>query len=151
MNSESEQRLSLQELKQRNTQQTALPVQAPPPEARPTKADWERMMKYMDALWYHADRQTDLLESVSRQMSQLPTRTQMDELLKAVKRLEQMSEQDGKRNEKRFSLPGIRLPRLRLPHLDGPTWAVLLMGTGALLLLWWGLGIVWSSSSLLSL
>lgn len=151
MNSEYGQRLSLQELKQRNTQQTALPVQAPPPEARPTKADWERMMKYMDALWYHADRQTDMLESVSRQMSQLPTRTQMDELLKAVKRLEQMSEQDGKRNEKRFSLPGIRLPRLRLPHLDGPTWAVLLMGTGALLLLWWGLGTVWSSSSLLSL
>lgn len=151
MNSEYGQRLSLQELKQRNTQQTALPVQAPPPEARPTKADWERMMKYMDALWYHADRQTDLLESVSRQMSQLPTRTQLDDLLKTVKRLEQMSEQDGKRNEKRFSLPGIRLPRLRLPHLDGPTWAVLLMGTGALLLLWWGLGTVWSSSSLLPL
>jgi len=151
MNSESEQRLSLQELKQRNHQQTALPMQAPPHEACPSKADWERMMKYMDALWHHADRQTDLLESVSRQMSQLPTRTQLDELLKAVKRLEQMSEQDGKRNEKRFSLPGIRLPRLRLPHLDGPTWAVLLMGTGALLLLWWGLGTVLSSSSLLSL
>lgn len=151
MNSESEQRLSLQELKQRNTQQTALPVQALPPEARPTKADWGRMMNDLDTLWYHADRQTDLLEIISRQMSQLPTRTQMDELLKAVKRLEQMSEQDGKRNEKRFSLPGIRLPRLRLPHLDGPTWAVLLMGTGALLLLWWGLGTVWSSSSLLPL
>ena len=151
MNSESEQRLSLQELKQRNSRQTALPVQAPPPEASPTKADWGRMMNDLDTLWYHADRQTDLLESISRQMSQLPTRTQMDELLKTVKRLEQMSEQDGKRNEKRFSLPGIRLPRLRLPHLDGPTWAVLLMGTGALLLLWWGLGTVWSSSSLLPL
>ena len=151
MNSEYGQRLSLQELKQRNSQQAALPVQTPPPEAHPTKADWERMMKDLDTLWYHADRQTDLLESISRQMSQLPTRTQMDELLKAVKRLEQMSEQDGKRNEKRFSLPGIRLPRLRLPHLDGPTWAVLLMGTGALLLLWWGLGTVWSSSSPLSL
>ena len=151
MNSEYGQRLSLQELKQRNSQQAALPVQTPPPEARPTKADWERMMKDLDTLWYHADRQTDLLESISRQMSQLPTRTQMDELLKAVKRLEQMSEQDGKRNEKCFSLPGIRLPRLRLPHLDGPTWAVLLMGTGALLLLWWGLGTVLSSSSLLSL
>ena len=151
MNSELEQRLSLQELKQRNSQQTALPVQTPPSEARPTKADWERMMNDLDTLWYHADRQTDLLESISRQMSQLPTRTQMDELLKAVKRMEQMSEQDGKRNEKRFSLPGIRLPRLRLPHLDGPTWAVLLMGTGALLLLWWGLGTVWSSSSLLPL
>ena len=151
MNSEYGRRLSLQELKQRNTQQAVLPMLTPPHEACPSKTDWERMMKYMDALWCHADRQTDLLESISRQMSQLPTRTQMDELLKAVKRLEQMSEQDGKRNEKRFSLPGIRLPRLRLPHLDGPTWAVLLMGTGALLLLWWGLGTVWSSSSLLSL
>ena len=108
-------------------------------------------MKDLDTLWYHADRQTDLLEIISRQMSQLPTRTQMDELLKAVRHLEQMTEQDGKRNEKRFSLPGIRLPRLRLPHLDGPTLAVLLMGTGALLLLWWGLGTVWSSSSLLNL
>ena len=112
MNSESEQRLSLQELKQRNHQQTALPVQAPPHEACPSKADWERMMKYMDALWHHADRQTDLLESVSRQMSQLPTRTQLDELLKAVKRLEQMTEQAGKPKENSFSLHRIRLPRL---------------------------------------
>ena len=95
MNSESEQRLSLQELKQRNHQQTALPMQAPPHEACPSKADWERMMKYMDALWCHADRQTDLLESVSRQMSQLPTRTQLDDLLKAVRHLEQMTEQAG--------------------------------------------------------
>ena len=73
----------------------------------------------------------------------------MDELLKAVKHLEQMNEQAGKRNEKRFSLPGIRLPRLRLPHLDGPTWAVLLTGTAALLLLWWGLDTVWSNLSLM--
>lgn len=151
MNSESEQRLSLQELKQRNTQQTALPTPTPPHEACPSKADWERMMKYMDALWCHADQQTDLLESVSRQMSQLPTRTQLDDLLKTVRHLEQMTEQAGKRNEKHFSLPGIRLPRLRLPHLDGPTWAVLLMGTAVLLLLWWGLDTVWSSSSLLPL
>ena len=151
MNSESEQRLSLQELKQSNTQQTALPTPTPPHEACPSKADWERMMKYMDALWCHADRQTDLLESVSRQMSQLPTRTQLDDLLKTVRHLEQMTEQAGKRNEKHFSLPGIRLPRLRLPHLDGPTWAVLLMGTAVLLLLWWGLDTVWSSSSLLPL
>ena len=149
MNSESEQRLSLQELKQRNSRQTALPVQVPPHEACPSKTDWEQMMNDLDALWYHADRQTDLLESVSRQMSQLPTRTQLDDLLKTVRHLEQMTEQAGKRNEKHFSLPGIRLPRLRLPHLDGPTWAVLLMGTAVLLLLWWGLDTVWSNLSLM--
>ena len=149
MNSEYGQRLSLQELKQRNTQQAVLPTLTTPHEACPSKTDWERMMKYMDALWCHADRQTDLLESVSRQMSQLPTRTQLDDLLKTVRHLEQMTEQAGKRNEKHFSLPGIRLPRLRLPHLDGPTWAVLLMGTAVLLLLWWGLDTVWSNLSLM--
>ena len=151
MNSESEQRLSLQELKQRNTQQTALPVQAPPPEARPTKADWERMMKYMDALWYHADRQTDMLERISRQMSQLPTRTQLDDLLKTVRHLEQMTEQAGKPKENSFSLHRIRLPRLHLPHASIPALISLLMAAAALLLLWWGLGTVWSSSSLLPL
>ena len=151
MNSEYGQRLSLQELKQRNSQQAALPVQTPPPEAHPTKADWERMMNDLDTLWYHADRQTDLLESISRQMSQLPTRTQLDDLLKTVRHLEQMSEQDGKRNEKRFSLPGIRLPRLHLPHVSIPALISLLMAAAALILLWWGLGTVWSSSSLLNL
>lgn len=151
MNSESEQRLSLQELKQRNTQQIALPVQTPPPEARPTKADWERMMNYLDTLWYQADRQTDLLESVSRQMSQLPTRTQLDDLLKTVRHLEQMTEQAGKPKENSFSLRRIRLPRLHLPHISIPALISLLMATAALLLLWWGLGTVWSSSSLLPL
>ena len=151
MNSEYGQRLSLQELKQRNLQRTALPVQAPPPEAHPTKADWERMMKYMDTLWHHADRQTDLLESVSRQMSQLPTRTQLDDLLKAVRHLEQMTEQAGKPKENSFSLHRIRLPRLHLPHVSIPALISLLMAAAALLLLWWGLGTVWSSSGLLIL
>ena len=108
-------------------------------------------MKYMDALWYHADRQTDLLERISRQMSQLPTRTQMDELLKAVKRLEQMSEQDGKPKENSFSLRRIRLPRLHLPHISIPALISLLMAAAALLLLWWGLGTAWNSFGLLSL
>lgn len=149
MNSESEQRLSLQELKQRNTQQAVLPTPTPPPESHPTKAEWEELLSSLYTLGDHTERQTGYLKKVSELLAQLPTRTQMDELLKAVKHLEQMSEQAGKRNEKRFSLPGIRLPRLRLPHLDGPTWAVLLMGTAVLLLLWWGLDTVWSNLSLM--
>ena len=151
-----EQRKPMEELKRMNQpssapQQTAQPMQAPPHEACPSKADWERMMKYMDALWCHADRQTDLLESVSRQMSQLPTRTQLDDLLKAVRHLEQMTEQAGKPKEKRSSLPNIRLPRLHLPHLDGPTWVVLLMALAALFLLWWAWAGDWNNLSLLSL
>ena len=109
------------------------------------------MMKYMDALWYHADRQTDLLESISRQMSQLPSRTQLDDLLKAVQHLEQMTEQAGKPKENSFSLRRIRRPRLHLPHVSIPALISLLMAAAALLLLWWGLGTVWSRSSLLPL
>lgn len=108
-------------------------------------------MNDLDALWYHANRQTDLLERVSRQMSQLPTRTQLDDLLKAVRHLEQMTEQAGKPKENSFSLHRIRLPRLYLPHVSIPALISLLMAAAALLLLWWGLGTVWSSSSLLPL
>ena len=151
MNSEYGQRLSMQELKQRNTQQAVHPTLTPPHEACPSKEDWKDLQSDLYTLGYHAERQTSYLKKVSELLEQLPTRTQVNEVLKVLKHLEQMSEQAGKPKEKRFSLPGIRLPRLRLPHLDGPTWAVLLMGTGALLLLWWGLGTVWSSSSLLSL
>ena len=151
MNSEYGQRLSLQELKQRNTQQAVLPTLTTPHEARPSKADWEQMMNDLDTLWYHADRQTDLLERISRQMSQLPTRTQLDDLLKAVRHLEQMTEQAGKPKENSFSLHRIRLPRLHLPHVSILALISLLMAAAALLLLWWGLGTVWSSSSLLPL
>ena len=156
MNSGSEKKLSMDELLEKNrpaqmVQTTQPPAQEPTTllEVHPTKAEWEELLSSLYTLGDHTERQTGYLKKISELLAQLPTRTQMDELLKAVKHLEQMSEQAGKRNEKRFSLPGIRLPRLRLPHLDGPTWAVLLMGTAALLLLWWVLGTVWSSLSLM--
>ena len=157
MNSGSEKKLSMDELlkKNRPAQMVQTTLQPPaqeltlPPEVHPTKAEWEDLQSDLYTLGYHTERQTGYLKKISELLVQLPTQTQMDELLKAVKHLEQMSEQAGKRNEKRFSLPGIRLPRLRLPHLDGPTWAALLMGTAALLLLWWGLGTVWSNLSLM--
>ena len=157
MNSGSEQKLSMDELLEKNrpaqvaqpTPQSPAQELTPPPEVHPTKTEWEDLLSDLYTLGYHTERQTGYLKRISELLAQLPTRTQMDELLKAVKHLEKMSEQAGKRNEKRFSLPSIRLPRLRLPHLDGPTWAVLLMGTAALLLLCWGLYTVWSSLSLL--
>ena len=157
MNSGSEKKLSMDELLEKNrpTQMVQITPQppaqelTPPSKVHPTKAEWEELLSSLYALGDHTERQTGYLKKVSELLAQLPTRTQMDELLKAVKHLEQMSEQAGKRNEKRFSLPGIRLPRLRLPHLDGPTWAVLLMGTAVLLLLWWGLDTVWSNLSLM--
>ena len=118
MNSESGQKLSMDQLLEKNRPPQVVQEQTLPPKMHPTKAEWDALL------------------------------AQMDELLNAVQHLERMCEQAGKRNEKRFSLPGIRL---RLPRLDGPTWIVLLMGTVALLLLWWSLGTVWSSLSRLLL
>ena len=157
MSSGSEKKLSMDELLEKNrpaqmvqtTPQPSAQELTTPPEVHPTKAEWEELLSSLYTLGDHTERQTGYLKKVSELLAQLPTRTQMDELLKAVKHLEQMTEQAGKRNEKHFSLPGIRLPRLRLPHLDGPTWAVLLMGTAVLLLLWWGLDTVWSNLSLM--
>ena len=157
MNSGSEQKLSMDELLEKNrpaqmAQATPQPLaqeQTPPPKVHPTKEEWEDLQSDLYTLGYLTERQTAYLKGINELLAQFPSRTQMEELLKAVKHLERMSEQAGKQNEKHFSLPGIRRPRLRLPHLDGPTWAVLLMGTAALLLLWWGLDTVWSSLSLL--
>ena len=157
MNSGSEQKLSMDELLEKNrpaqmvqtTPQPSAQELTTPPEVHPTKAEWEELLSSLYTLGDHTERQTGYLKKISELLAQLPTQTQMDKLLKAVKHLEQMSEQAGKRNEKHFSLPGIRLPRLRLPHLGGPTWAVLLMGTAVLLLLWWGLDTVWSNLSLM--
>ena len=81
------------------------------------------------------------------------TQAQMDELLKAVKHLEQMTEQAGEKKEKRFSLPKFRLPGLHLsiPEWDWPTVVTITMALAmaALLLLWFKLGGDWNSLSLL--
>ena len=154
MNSGSEKEVSMDELLERNRPAQALycppaQEQTPPLKVHPTKEEWENLQSDLYTLGYLTERQTAYLKGINELLVQFPTRMQMEELLKALKHLEQMSEQAGKQKEKRFSLPNISLPRLRLPLLDGPTWAVLLMATATLLLLWWGLDTVWSSLSLL--
>ena len=146
MNSGSEKKLSMDELLEKNrpAQMAQPPAQelTPPPEVHPTKKEWEDLQNHLCTLRHHTERQTGYLKKVNELLAQLPTRTQMDELLKAVKHLEQMSEQAGKRNEKRFSLPSIRLPRLSLPDIP---WTSLLLGLAALALTGLVLWVVWSS------
>ena len=150
MNSGSEQKLSMDELLEKNRPAQVVqtmpqpPAQepTPPPEVHPTKAEWEDLLNDLYALGYHTERQTGYLKKISELLAQLPTRTQMEELLKVVKHLEQMNEQAGKRKEKRFSLPGIRLPRPSLPDIP---WTSLLLGLAALALTGLVLWVVWSS------
>ena len=150
MNSGSEKKLSMDELLEKNrpgqmvqtTTQPPAQEQTPPPEAHPTKKEWKNLQSDLYTLGYHTERQTGYLKKVNELLAQLPTRTQMDELLKAVKHLEKMSEQAGKRSEKRFSLPSIRLPRPSLPDIP---WTSLLLGLAALALTGLVLWVVWSS------
>ena len=149
MNSGSEKKLSMDELLEKNrpaqmVQTTQPPAQEPTTllEVHPTKAEWEELLSSLYTLGDHTERQTGYLKKSSELLAQLPTRTQMDELLKAVRHLEQMSEQAGKQKEKRFSLPGIKLPRLSLPDIP---WTSLLLGLAALALTGLVLWVVWSS------
>ena len=149
MNSGSEKKLSMDELLEKNrpaqmVQATQPPAQEPttPLEVHPTKAEWEERLSSLYTLGDHNERQTGYLKKISELLAQLPTRTQMEELLKAVKHLEQMSEQAGKQSEKRFSLPSIRLPRPSLPYIP---WTSLLLGLVALALTGLVLWVVWSS------
>lgn len=150
MNSGSEKKLSMDELLEKNrpaqmvqtTPQPPAQELTPPPGVHPTRAEWEELMSSLYTLGYHTERQTGYLKKVSELLAQLPTRTQMEELLKAVKHLEQMSEQAGKQKEKRFSPPSIRLPR---PSLSYIPWTSLLLGLVALALTGLVLWVVWSS------
>ena len=155
MNSGSEKKLSMDELLEKNrpaqmvqtTPQPPAQELTPPPEVHPTKKEWEELLSDLYTLGYHTERQTAYLKKINELLVQLPTRTQMDELLKAVKHLEQMSEQAGKQSEKRFSLPGIRPPRPSLPDIP---WTTLLLGLAALaltgLVVWSSLDTLWSAA-----
>ena len=159
MNSVSEKKISMDELMALNqpvqtaqsTPQPTAQEPTPPPEAYPTKEEWEDLVEYLYTLGYHAERQAGHQKKISESLAQLPTRAQMDELLKAVKRLEEMAEQAGKKKEKRFSIPSIRLPKLHLPESDWPTVVTILMALAVLFLMWWAWGGDWSSLSLLDL
>ncbi len=150
MSSGSEKKLSMDELLEKNrpaqmvqtTPQPSAQELTTPPEVHPTKAEWEELLSSLCTLGYHTERQTAYLKKISELLAQLPTQTQMGELLKAVKHLEQISEQAGKRNEKRFSLPSIRLPRPSLPDIP---WTSLLLELATLALTGLVLWVVWSS------
>lgn len=143
MNSVSEQKLSLEQLKQRNAQEPPTPL----PEVHPTQEEWSELLAILSAQYRLAAVQYDLTEELLKKLRSAPTAAQAEEILRELRTLREAVQQAGKPKEKSFSLP--RLPRLRLPHLSTPAITSLLMAAAVLLLLWWGLGTVWNSFSLL--
>ena len=148
MNSGSEKKLSMDELMERN-RPTPTPQPTPSPEVHPTKEEWAEVMECIRTLTRHTERQTVYLKKVSELLAQHPTKVQMDELLKVVKHLEQMSEQAGKPKEKRFSLPSISLPSLEFPRLS-PALLLIPVVLFVLWTMWYSWDALWSVISTLT-
>ena len=113
----------------------------------------DRIENRLQTLEEQSNLQREYLRRLCERPTTYPTQAQMDELLKAVKHLEQMTEQDGKPKEKSSLRRRIRLPRLRLhlPEWDWPTAVTVAMALAmaALLLLWFKSGGDWNNLSLL--
>ena len=109
MNSGSEQKLSLEQLKQRNTQEPPAP-----PKVHPTREEWSELLAILSAQYRLTAVQYDLTEELLKKLRTAPTAAQTEEILRELRTLRKAVQQGGKPKEKSFSLP--RLPRLRLPQ-----------------------------------
>ena len=133
MSSESERRLSTEELKRLNQPSKA----APPPMVLLREADWEELLDRLDGLEASVGAQEALLRALTRQVGLLPTQEQIEALARDVAQMREALQQAGKKKERRFSLP-----KLCLPYIP---WSRLFLGLAALLLTGAALWVLWSS------
>ena len=153
MNSESGQRLSMEELKQRN-----LPQAPSPPPTNPSRQDWDDLLAAVSALYRLESTNGDRLErleasvgaqetrtwALSRQVGQLPTREQMEVVAREVAQVRAELKQAGKKKEISISPPSLRTALSVLIWL-----ALILLGTmvgmEVLQTIWSGLAALWSA------
>lgn len=112
MNSESEKRLSLDELRARNEPRTE--PKPTPPEAHPTAREWDQMLRTLHALGRVLADQTILLEQLAGR--QPPTWAQVETLTKELKTVGDLVERAGSESGKPSWRERLRLPEIPLPH-----------------------------------
>ena len=156
MNSESGQKLSLAELKQRN-RESAFSVPAAPPDT-PTRQDRENLLAILTALYRLESTNSSRLEhleasvaaqealfrALSRQVGQLPTQPQLEALARDVAQMRAELKQAGKKKELSVSPPSLETA------LSVLIWLVLillgtLVGMVVLRTIWSGLAALWSA------
>ena len=156
MNSESGQRLSVEELKRLN-QAPDPSIPATPPNT-PTMQDWDDLLAALTALYRlestNSDRlerleasvgpQEALLRALSRQVGQLPTQAQLEALARDVAQMRAELKQAGKKREFSVSPPSLETALSVLIWL-----ALILLGTlvsmVVLRTIWSGLAALWSA------
>lgn len=129
MNSGSEQKCSIEELKEKNL----------PPERHPTEKEWDDLLAILSALYRLTADQSDILKNSLTTMQAVHTRAEaLTKDTVAIHQLLERQEQAGKRKGWQLSLPKIHLPRPRLAWL----WVIpILVGVYALWPLW---AILWN-------
>ena len=160
MNSESGQKLSLEELKQRN-RASGSSVPAVSPDI-PTKQDWEDLLTAVSALYrlerINSDRlerleasvaaQEALFRALSRQVGQLPTQAQLEALARDVAQIQAALKQAGRKREISISPPSLETA------LSVLIWLILILlgtmvGMVVLQTIWSGLAALWSAVRIL--
>ena len=132
MSSESDRQLSMEELRQRN-------MQKPPAETlHPTAGEWQSLTAALTAMGELLAEQMLLLEEIAARPNPWATQEQMTELIREAREIHRLLEQAGKKRERRFSLPTIRLPR------PSPEWLLIPALLLGLLALWYGWATLWN-------
>ena len=154
MSSESEQRLSTEELKQLNRPQA---MQMPPtPPDTPTRQDWNDLLAALTALYQLESTNSDqlerlkagvsaqeaLLRALSQQVGQRPTQEQTEALAWDVAQMRAELKQAGKKRELSISPPSLRTA------LSVSIWLALILlatmvGMVVLQTIWSGLAALW--------
>ena len=160
MNSESGQRLSVEELKKLNQPSApSLPATQP---AGLTRQEWEDLLSMLSALYRlecgnsgrledlerHTEAHTALLREVSRRREPCPAQAQIEALARDVAEVQQLLQQAGKKKELSISPPSLRTAMSVVVWL-----ALILLGTMVamvvLQVIWSGLAALWSVIKLL--
>ena len=137
MNSESGQRLPMEELKQRNAPQTC-----------PNREEWDNLLMMISALYRVTAEQGKALETLERHTALLretcPGQAQLEALAEDAAQIRAMLQQAGRRKERSVSPPSLSTALSVLVWL-----ALILLGTmvGMVVVraLWSGLAALWSA------
>lgn len=133
MSSESEKRLSNEELKKLNRPQE---VTTPPPSC-PTEEQWEELLDIQEATYRILTAQADTMKAMQSTMWAM--RSQAEAQTKELLTIRQQLEQAGRKKEWRLSMPRI--------HLSRPSWAWLwaVPVTVGLLTIWYASDALWNN------
>ena len=138
MSSESERRLSAEELKRLNQPSKV----SPSPMVLLREVDWEELLDRLDGLEASAAAQEALLRALSQQVGQRPTQEQTEALAWDVAQMRAELKQAGKKRELSISPPSLRTA------LSVSIWLALILlatmvGMVVLQTIWSGLAALW--------